>query len=155
MVLVCSQIVFKSFANINVSLDNYYYYYYYYDDDGVTLSVGAIAGISAGAVLLFIITTLLIVGCICVRRYYVKRKVRTYGVTNQDVIAEETGNIISSDSLQPQPTAISYNQLAEDSTIKTTTSDELLPEFTPTNPPPVYVPNDALPVTPATQDVVQ
>ena len=89
-----------------------------------------------------------------------KRKVRTYGVTNQNVIADETGNIVSSDSLQPQSTAVSYNQLAEDCTIKTMASQscdaasEPTPEYTPTKPPPA-APNDGLTATPTTKDVVQ
>ena len=138
------------------SLDNYYpyYYYYYYDDDDSDgLSGGAIAGISVGSALfVIIIITILIVSCFGVRYYYVKRKVRTYGVTNQDVVANENGNIISSDSLQSQSTDFSYSQLDKHCAIKTTTSDATS-EFTLSEPPPpAYAPNDAPPVT---QDVVQ
>ena len=139
-----------------VSLDNYSYYCYYGYCYGVTLSGGAIAGISVGAVLFIIIITLLIVSCVGVRYYYVKRKVRTYGVKNQDVVANETGNIVSCDSLQPQSTDFSYKQLDKQCAIKTTTSvatSESLPEFTLSEPtPPAYAPSDA---PPATQDVVQ
>jgi len=90
------------------------------------------------------------------RRWYAKRKIRTYGVTNEDVIIHETGNIVSSDSLQPseaQSTTVSYNQIAEDCTIKSTTSQ------TASESPPEYsshsaASNDALTLTPSTQDIV-
>ena len=131
------------------SLDNFYPYYYYgaYSNG---LSGGAIARISVGSALfVIIIITILIVG---VKFYYVERKVRTYGVTNQDVVANENGNIISSDSLQSQSTDFSYSQLDKHCAIKTTTSDATS-EFTLSEPPPpAYAPNDAPPVT---QDVVQ
>ncbi|XP_065913717.1 scavenger receptor cysteine-rich domain-containing group B protein-like isoform X2 [Dysidea avara] len=147
--------------DIRLSCYNYRYYYYDYYEDDDYLSFGAIIGISIASVLSFIIIIiLLVVACVCTRRHYVKRKVRTYGVTNQDVIADETGYIVSSDSLQPQSTAVSYNQLAEDCTIKTMTSQscdaasEPTPEYTPTKPPPA-APNDGLTATPTTKDVVQ
>ena len=139
-------------------LDTYRGHYEYFKEH---TDIGAIVGVSVGSAVSFIIIiTLLIVACICVGRRYVKRNVRTYGVTNQDVIANETGNIVSSDSLQPPatlPNAVSYSQLAKDCTIKTTTSDavsESLPEASPSKPPPVYAANNALTVTPAAQDGV-
>ena len=148
-------LLYFNHSNVLLFLDTYRGHYEYFKEH---TDIGAIVGVSVGSAVSFIIIiTLLIVACICVGRRYVKRKVRAYGVTNQDVIANETGNIVSSDSLQPPatlPNAVNYSQLAKD--IKTTTSDavsESLPELSPSKPPPVYAANNALTVT-LTQDVV-
>ena len=147
--------LFFNHSNVLLFLDIFSGPYEYFKD---RTNIRAIVGVYGGSTLSFIIMiTLLIVACVCVGCRYVKRKVRAYGVTNQDVIANETGNIVSSDSLQPPatlPNAVNYSQLAKD--IKTTTSDavsESLPELSPSKPPPVYAANNALTVTP-TQDVV-
>ena len=89
----------------------------------------------------------MIVACVCASHHYVKRKIRTRGTTNQNVIANEAGN---TDSQQPQPATFSYNRLSEDCNIDTTTTDSTSESLPSSNKPPANASNNVVMETPAT-----
>jgi len=99
----------------------------YHSHHSGKLSAGAITGITVGGVLSFLVlSTSLIVVCICVRRYRKKRRSAKYVLLQNQhpwILEADSSNDNVSDSevhVPAQPTTVKYNKFTDECSVETT-----------------------------------